>query len=732
MAVEDSPNPGGSLGVTGFKTISFERMEGHGEDGTMGGAAKFQRLLEPGRIGSVRTRNRIIKTAAGLSMWHEDDVHMREEVKAFYEGIARGGVGLIIVESPVIDYPGGMRSKDRYRLDDDRYIEGMSELVEVIHRHGCPTFMTMWHPGPWQTDVGFGQPKKSVGPVAASPVTIKSRLDLHNETPRALTIPEIEELVDKFASAAVRASKAGFDGVDLNCASSHLLHGFLSLFWNRRDDAFGGTTEKRVRFPAEIIREIKRRLGSDFPVSVIMNGIEIGQAVGLDDSLFLTHEESKVVARLLEEAGADAIQVRNGWPGYHGGGFLPDTLFYPEPPIPLGSFPKEYYKDRKGVGANMLLAKGMKQVLSAPVIAVGRLDPELGETMLEKGMADFIGMTRRLHADPELPNKLAAGKRDDIAPCTGCGLCLFGKGRCRVNGLMGTVHNTVEKSRTKKKVVVIGGGPAGMEAARVSALRGHDVTLFEKSRHLGGLLPLAAVVKGTHPEDLPSLISYLERQITTLGVKILRCRNANVTDVETLKPDVVFVATGGVHEALTIPGADGPNVVTAARLHRRLTLLLKFLSPETVSWLSRFYMPVGRRVVVIGGAIQGCETAEFLLKRGREVTIVETAGKLGEGMTPIMRDHLLLWFEKRGVPTFTGVRKLVEITAAGLTIETAEGVITTVGADTVLTALPLVADTTLARTLEGKVPEVYVAGDCGEPRQIADAIATAVRTARSI
>ena len=694
---------------------------------------RFDRLLEPGYIGAVRTRNRIIKTGAGLLMWHADDIHMREEVKAFYEGIARGGVGLLIVDSPAIDYPYGLRWRNRYRLDDDRYIEGMSELVEVIHKHGCPTFMQMWHDGPWQVRMPQeASPLYNGPPIASSPVYLKNPHDNHNEMPRALSIPEIENLVDKFASAAVRARKAGFDGVDVNAASSHLLHNFLSPFWNRREDAYGGSLEKRARFPMEIIREIKRRLGRDFPVSVIINGIEIGQFVGVDNNACLTHEESKAVTRLLQQAGADAIQVRNHWLGYHVGGFLPDALFYPEPPIPLKSFPKEYYRAGKGAGANMLLTAGIKEAVSIPVTAVGRLDPELGEKMLKKGMADFIGMTRRLQADPELPNKLAAGRMDDIAPCTGCDFCLGSRGRCRINGLMGTPFNTIEKAEKKKRVLVVGGGPAGMETARVSAMRGHDVTLYEKSRKFGGLLPLAATVKGTHPEDLPALIRYLERQIAKLGVRIVRGKEADLSAVEKFKPDVVFVATGGIPPVPEIPGISGRNVVSGAALHHILKVFLKFLGPKSLRRLSAFYMPLGKRVIIIGGAIQGCELAEFLTKRGRKVTIVEKAETLGEGMTNIMREHLLMWFEKKGVSTIAGVREYVEITDRGLAVITKDGSRLTIEADTVVPALPLMPDTGLAERLKGKVPEVYAIGDCSKPLQIADAIGSATRTARSV
>jgi 2,4-dienoyl-CoA reductase (NADPH2) len=696
-------------------------------------ARRFERLLEPGCIGSIRTRNRIIKTGAGLLMWHEDDLHMRDEVKAFYERLAAGGVGLLIVEAPTVDYPTGARYRNRYRMDDDRYIEGMSELVEVIHKHGCPTFMQMNHDGPWQVHWGYEpNPLYAGPPVAASNVYFKTPYDHHNEEPRSLTIPEITEIVDKFANAAVRARKAGFDGVDLNMASSHLLHSFFSPFWNRRQDEYGGSLENRARFAMEIVGEIKRRLGADFGVSVIINGIEMGQVAGIKDSECLTAEDSRAIARLLQEAGADAIQVRSHWIGYHVAGFLPDTFFYPEPPIPLKDFPKEYDASRRGAGANILLAAGIRRAVSIPVAVVGRMDPELGERVLREGMADFIAMTRRLFADPELPNKLAEGRIDDIAPCTGCTFCLGGRGRCRINALQGTPHTSVGKAEKKKKVLVVGGGPAGMEAARVAAIRGHDVTLYEKTHKLGGSMPLAAMVKGTDQEDLPALIAYLERQVTKLGVKIELGKEADPSVVEKLRPDVVFVAAGGTPTVPDIPGIDGPNVVSGADLHRKLKFFLRFFGPETLRWLSRFYMPIGKRVVVIGGAVQGCELAELLTKRGRSVTIVDKTEIDGAGMPHTMRDHLFRWFEKKGVAMIGGVKEYVGITEKGLSIIDREGGRQTLEADTIVPALPLTPNTGLAISLEGKVPEVYAVGDCRAPSLIVDAISTGSEAARGV
>ncbi len=692
---------------------------------------RFAKLMEPHNIGGVKTRNRIIKTGAGMLMWHEDELEINPKVHAFYESLARGGVGLIIVESPTIDYPMGARWRRRYRIDNDKYIKGLSALPRIIHKYGCPTFMQMNHDGPWQADMGIEPVPLFEGPpIAASPVSFKSENDFHNQVPRELTVAEIEEIIEKFASAAVRAEKAGFDGVDINASSSHLLHNFLSPFWNRRTDNYGGSRENRARFVISIIQEIKKRLGKGFPVSVCINGIEVGQVVGINDEACLTPEESQQTARLLQEAGADAIQIRSQWLGYHVGAYLPDLLFYPQPPVSLKNFPRLYNWRNRGAGANINYAAATKKQVSVPVITVGRLDPVLAERYLREGKADFIGMTRRLIADPDLPNKVATGRLEDIAPCTACENCL-GSGRCRINANLATGEITLESAGKKKKVAVVGAGPAGMEAARVAATRGHDVTLYEKSQQLGGSMPMASMVKGHHPEDLSSLVRYYKTQLTKLGVKLHLGINVDSTLIEENKPDVVILATGGMSPAPHIPGIENKNVISTDSLHDKVKFLLKFLSAGTIRWLTGLWIPVGKRVVIIGGGVHGCQLAEFLTKRGKRVTIVDTEKALGKGIVDALLGYLITWFRKKGVLMFPGVRSL-EITPAGVVIITAEGVQEIIVADSVIVANELKSDDVLLENLQDKGLEVYAIGDCREPNLIIDAIADGSRVARAI
>jgi len=697
---------------------------------------RFEKLLEPYHIGSVKTRNRIIKTGATTLYWHEDEHHMNKTILAYYEAIARGGVGLLIVESPTIDYPSSSRWSQIYRFDDDKYIEGMSELVQVIHKYGCPTFMQTVHLGPWQNPLFPNEPPISnLPPVGASPVKLDSPGDFQHDLIRELSIPEIQEIVDKWASAAVRAQKAGFDGIDINAGSTHLMHNFLSPFWNRREDAYGGSRENRARFLTEIIQEIKKRCGKDFPVTVCMNGIEIGRTVGVDDSKCMTVEDSQGLAKIIEAAGADAIQVRNQWLGYHVGGFLPDYLFYPEPPIPLKEFPKEYNASQRGAGANIYLAEGLKKILSIPVIVVGKLSPELGEQVLREGKADFIAMTRGIFADTELPNKLAAGKPEDIAPCTACGTCLDQtiqmKRRCRMQAAITTEKYTIDKAEKRKRVVVVGGGPAGMEAARVAAIRGHDVTLYEKSSKLGGYLDLAALIKGLEIEDLPSMVRYFKIQLDKLGVKTKLGTEVNSALIEEIKPDVVIMAIGGTLTVPEIAGINNRNVITTPALHRQVKPFLQLFGPRMLGWLTKFWLPIGKKVVVIGSGLHGCEVAEFLIKRGRQVAIVDTAEAFGEGMIDFRLGLFMEWLGKKGVTTINGVKSL-EITEEGVIFTTKGGEKQTLQADSVIPTSPLKPNTGLLQSLEGKAPEIYAIGDCQEPRMIVDAIAAGWKIANAI
>jgi 2,4-dienoyl-CoA reductase (NADPH2) len=684
----------------------------------------FSNLLSPYHIGSVKTRNRLVKSAAGLQYWAQGDDPVTERAKYLHETFAKGGVGLIIMESPKIEQGG-----KGYRLDNDKHVKAMLEVTHLIHKHGCPVFAQLADLANWKL-----APTADI-PRAPSSVYVPSEMDNHNTAPRPLTIEEIEEMIEKFVNNALGAQKAGFDGVEINASCSHLLHTFLSPFWNKRHDEYGcDSIDNRTHLLVSIIREIKKRAGQDFPISVIMNGVETGALIDVEPTETLTFDDSLKIARIVEEAGADAIQVRSQWIGRHDSSFLTDHLFYPEPPVPINFFPKELDMSRHGAGANANMAQVFKKTVSVPIITVGRLDPVLGEQILREGKADFIAVTRRLFADPEFPNKLAAGRFDDIAPCTACTCCKDEDHprRCRINAALGTDKPYgIEKAQKKKKVVVIGGGPSGMEAARVAATRGHDVTLFEKTSKLGGLIPLAAMVKGLEIEDLPAIIRYLKGQITKLGVTVKLSTEVTSSLIERLKPDVVVVATGGTPQVPEIPGIDGPNVVKNTDLHKMLKFFMRFIGPNALRKLTRLWMPLGKRVIIIGGGIQGCELAEFLVKRGRKVTIVEEADEMGEGMIRHLKHQLFFWFRKKGVIMLPGV-KPVAISDKGLTVLMKEGYKRTIEADSIVPAIPMRPNTELLEHLKDKIAEVYAVGDCRDPQLIADAVADGWKIGNSI
>ncbi|OGP54397.1 MAG: hypothetical protein A2Y65_09395 [Deltaproteobacteria bacterium RBG_13_52_11] len=690
---------------------------------------KFKKLLEPGYIGSVRARNRILKTGAHAGFHKYQDGYVQAGAKDYYEALARGGAGIVTMGAGDIAPPIGLVPNMGYRFDDDKYIAGMAEVVDIIHSYNCPAFIQMFHMGPMH-------PGRFTGfqPVASSSIP-KGEIPMPQfDVAKGLTVAEIEEIVEKFAKAAVRAQKAGFDGIELNAGCNHLLNSFLSLAWNRRQDAYGvGSLESRAKIVVDIIKEIKRCNGKDFAVMCLINTIEYGLRGGI------TPEESQGIAKLLEAAGADAINARVEY--YLGpeedrdSMQFPELIFYPEAPADL---PRYLDGSRSGRGAAVPLAAAIKQVVSIPVIAQGRLDPELGEKILRRGQADFISLNRRLMADPELPNKVAQGRLEDIAPCTACVTCFAinetGQPvRCRINAALNREREyEIKPAERKKRVMVIGGGPAGMEAARVAALRGHDVMLYEKEPRLGGSLPLAAVVKGVEREDLLSIVRYLKTQITKLGVKVRLGKEVSKALVEEIKPDVLIVAAGGIHNVPKLRGIDRRTVVTSRELHRKLKGYMRFLGPRALRWLTKFWMPLGKRVVIMGGDIHGCQTAEFLVKRGRKVTIVNTEKEIGDGLVEAyIKPLLLMWLADKGVAMMAKV-KYVKITDKGLIITTKKGRRETLEADTIVTAMPLQPNTEFIKSLKGSVPEVYAIGDCREPHLIIDAIADGSRIARTI
>lgn len=422
---------------------------------------KLEYLFSPIRIGSMEVKNRLVMAPMGTNLGSEQGEPTPSMI-SYYTARARGGVGLILTDDTTIT-ASALYHRKGLRLDVDHLIPSWKKLTQEVHSHGAKIGPQLVHPS-------FNAPSAFSGlqPVAASPIPSRR----YREVPRELTGAEIEEIIEQFAEAARRAQEAGCDAVQLHCAHMHhLLGSFLSPLYNKRTDAYGGSLAGRVRLPLEVIRRIRSKVGAGFPILIRISGDEFlpgGQTI----------EESKYIAPLLVEAGVDAIQVSAG---------TGNNFWVVIPPTGTPEAP------------NAALAEQIKREVDVPVICVGRIHhPWVAENLLKNGKADMVAMGRALVADPEFPNKAARGAWDEIAPCVGDSMCLVfvqmeQKISCLINPAAGREEEMpLPPAAAAKKVLVIGGGPAGMEAARVAALRGHRVTLMERTSKLGGQLLLAS------------------------------------------------------------------------------------------------------------------------------------------------------------------------------------------------------------------------------------------------
>jgi 2,4-dienoyl-CoA reductase (NADPH2) len=372
-----------------------------------------------------------------------------------------------------------------------------------------------------------------------------------------------------------------------------------------------------------------------------------------------------------------------------------------------------------------------EKVKNIPVWTACLVNPEMGEEYLRKGSLDFVGMTRRLLADPELPNKLKEGRDEDIRWCTGCLYCLDVRNKnkkleCRINASLGKelwpeFQNTLPEK--KKKVMVVGGGPSGMEAARVAAERGHEVTLYEKDAYLGGLIPVAAVVKELETEDLSRFVNYLATQLKKLGVQVHLKTEVTADLVKREKPDALVVAAGADHRKTDLPGAVAPKFVQAEKLHNMLKSFLKFFTSRQMGRLSKIWMPIGKSVVILGGTLHGFQLAEFLTKRGRTVTVVHNGPEkeLGDRMTIDDLFYLSAWFKQNHVSVWADA-EYKEIAPEGLKIAQHGRLPYILKGKNVIDSQDLVPNKKAIDELSGLVAETHVIGSCKEPGMIVDAM----------
>ncbi|MBR2742371.1 MAG: FAD-dependent oxidoreductase [Clostridia bacterium] len=632
---------------------------------------KFEKLFQKGRIGKMELKNRIVMPPMGTGL-NSASGEVTEHIIKYYEERAKGGCGLIITEISRVDDEWGIGMPNQIQVTHSKYIAGIERLAKAVHKHDSKLLIQLQHAGR-ENRSALIDGRQIVAPSAVPCKVI-------GEMPRALTTAECEMLVAKFVKGAVIAKMATADGVELHAAHGYLINQFLSPYTNKREDKYGGNFEKRMRFIQEIIDGIRAKCGRDFIISVRISADEFVEGG-------LRIEDSVEIARRLEYMGINCINVSTG---------IYESSY---------TIVEDYVFEQ---GWKRKYAAEIKKNVKMPVIACCNIKrPEVAEELLETGVCDFVALGRQQLAEPEWGNKSKAGRLDDIRPCIGCLYCFKEIGamrtiKCTVNPRLGreVEFARFEKDGDGRKVVVAGGGPGGMEAARVLAIRGFDVTLLEKSDKLGGTLNIAD--KPPHKKYLTWLVNHLEHQIKDLGVDIKLNCEATVDEIKKYNPYAVIVAAGGTPTVPRIPGVDKANVVLAEDLIVKKHVDLK-----------------GKNVAIIGGGVTGLEVAE-MFGADCSATVYEMARAVGTSLYPTIGRRLLMRLGQNGTKIETGTT-VASIGDGEITVATRAGA-RKEKADVVVLAVGVTPNRRLADEIEAAFDNVKVIGDAKQAGLISDAI----------
>jgi len=640
------------------------------------------KLFTPIKIGKLEVKNRIVMPAMATGFASEDG-QVTERMISYYEERAKGGVGLVIVEFCGVERRGRPLPM-QHMIDNNLSIPGLQKLVEVIKKNGAKAAIQLHHGGiKASAKITQVQP---VGPSDFPPYPAGM-----GPPPRALTMKEIHELVLSFGEAAGRAKEAGFDAIELHGSHSYLIDQFISPRFNQRTDRYGGSIENRARFACEIIECMKEKVGKDYPIICRMTGDDYVEGG-------ITLQDARITAKLLIRSGVDCLHVSVG---------ISDNMI---PTLPM-SIPDGFF---------LHLAEGIKKEVDVPVIGVGKINSsEFAEQALNEGKCDLVAMGRALIADPYLPKKAREGRAEDIIPCIYCNQgCITRISdwldmTCLVNPAVGRESGfQIVRAKVPKKVLIVGGGPGGLEAAIIAKQSGHDVVLAEKQEHLGGQLNYA--LKPPKKDRIEKLIDYFSNQVKKLGIKIYLGKYVTIDFVKEIKPDIIVMATGSTPRSPDISGIKRENVYWATEVLEGKKVL-------------------GKRVVVIGGGQVGLETADFLAEAGKDVMVLEMLSEVGTDVPPRNKMFLMKRLLEENVQIFVD-RKVEEIYDKGIRADHF-GLHEEFKGDAVVISVGSKPDRSLMEELKEIIPELegfYMIGDCVEPRKALEAIYEGAHVAREI